>query len=67
MTKVCFWPIFPILGQKKTFWKIQLIISYRILAPCQNLEKTNNTIPRKCPDRQDGQTDSISKDTSGHC
>ena len=31
--------------------------SYRFLAPCQNLEKTNNTIPRKLPDRRkDGQT-----------
>ena len=26
--------------------------SYSILIPCQNLEKTNDTIPRKCLDRQ---------------
>ena len=26
--------------------------SYGFLAPCQNLEKTNGTIPRKRPDRQ---------------
>ena len=31
--------------------------SYGFLAPCQNLEKTNDTIPRKRPDRQDGQKD----------
>ena len=32
--------------------------SYRFLAPCRNLEKTNDTIPRKCPERQiDGQKD----------
>ena len=31
--------------------------SCRFLAPCQNLEKTNDTIPWKCPDRRkDGQT-----------
>ena len=39
--------------------------SYGFLAPCQNLEKTNDTIPRKRPDRmtegwkdgwKDGQT-----------
>ena len=38
--------------------------SYEFLATCQNLEKTNNTIPRKCPERKtdgrmDGQTDPI--------
>ena len=31
--------------------------SYGFAAPCQNLEKTNDAIPRKYPDRQkDGQT-----------
>ena len=31
--------------------------SYRFLAPCQNLEETNHTIPRKRPERRkDGQT-----------
>ena len=29
--------------------------SYGFLASCQNLEKTNDTIPRKCPDRQKGE------------
>ena len=33
-------------------------ISYGFLAPCQNLEKTKDTTPRKYPDRQkDGQRD----------
>ena len=32
-------------------------ISYGFLAPCQNLEKNNDTIQRKRPDRwKDGQT-----------
>ena len=31
--------------------------SYGFLASCQNLEKTNDTIPRKHPDRQNGKTD----------
>ena len=32
--------------------------SYGFLAPCQGLEKTNDTISRKCQDRQkDGQKD----------
>ena len=26
--------------------------SYGLLVSCQNLEKTNDKIPRKCPDRQ---------------
>ena len=30
--------------------------SYGFLAPCQNLEKTNDKIPRKC--RAEGQTES---------
>ena len=29
-------------------------ISYGFLASCQNLEKTNDTIPRKRPDRRKG-------------
>ena len=38
--------------------------SYGFLAPCQNLEKVNDTIQRKCPDRwkdgrTEGQTDPI--------
>ena len=39
---VHFWSIFPIFGAKT---------SYGFLAPCQNLEKTNDIMPRKCPDR----------------
>ena len=41
-------------------WKIQLsrTTSYGFLASCQNLEKVNDTIQRKCPGRQkDGRTD----------
>ena len=48
------------LGQKKFSWKIQLsrTTSYGFLASCQNLEKVNDTIQRKCPGRQkDGRTD----------
>ena len=42
-------------SKKKLFRKIT---SYEFLAPCQNLEKTNNTIPRKLQDRRkDGGTD----------
>ena len=44
-----FWSIFPIFLSRTT--------SYGFLASCQNLEKTNETIPRKHPDRRkDGQT-----------
>ena len=55
-----FWSIFPIFGPKKNFPENptpSLTTSYRFLAPCQNLEKTNDTIPRKRPGRrEDGQT-----------
>ena len=45
-----FWSIFPIFLSRTT--------SYGFLASCQNLEKTNETIPRKHPDRRkDGRTD----------
>ena len=56
--KPCFWPILgpfsQFWGQKKFSWKIQLsrTTSYGFLAPCKNLEKVNDTIQRKCPDRQ---------------
>ena len=54
-----FWSIFPILGAKKIFPEnlaLSRTTSYGFLAPCQNLEKTHDTIPRKRPDRQkDGQ------------
>ena len=41
------------LSKKKIFWKIRLprTTSYGFLASCQNLEKTNDTIPRKRLDR----------------
>ena len=59
-----FWPIFPILGAKDFFLEnpaLSHTTSYGFLASRQNLEKTNDTIPRKRPDRQkdgpkDGQT-----------
>ena len=51
----CFWPIFPILGAKKIFLEnlaLSCTTSYGFLTPCQNLEKFNDTIQRKCPDRR---------------
>ena len=54
-----FWTIFPILGAKIFFLENRSVThnSYGLLASCQNLEKTNDKIPRKCPDRQKaGQT-----------
>ena len=56
---VHFESIFPILEAKKIFLENPTVMhnSHGILAPYQNLEKTNDTIPRKRPDRQkDGQT-----------
>ena len=50
-----FWSIFLISGAKKKFPENQALsctTSYRFLAPCQNIEKTNDTILRKCPDRR---------------
>ena len=67
--KPSFWPIFPIFGAKKIFPEnlaLSLTISYGFLAPCPNLEKVNDRIQRKRPDRQtegwaegqkDGRTD----------
>ena len=56
-----FWPIFPILWAKNFFLEnpaLSSTNSYGFLAPCQNLEKTNDTISRKCLDRRkDGRTD----------
>ena len=56
-----FCPIFLILGVNK-LENPAGTTSYGFLAPCQNLEKTNDTIPRKRPDRHkdrrnDGGTD----------
>ena len=50
-----FGSIFPIFGAKKNFLEnpaLSCTTSFGFLAPCQNLEKVNDTIQRKCPDRQ---------------
>ena len=61
LKKPCFWPIFPNFGTKFYFLEnpaLSRTTSYGFLASCQNLEKTNDTIPRKCPDRwKDGRKD----------
>ena len=65
LKKTLFWghfgPIFLILGAKKFFPENPALsrkTSHGILAPCQNLEKINDTIPRKRPDRRNnGQKD----------
>ena len=60
---------FPILGAKKNYFLENLALSrttsYGFLAPCQNLEKSNDTIPRNHSDRRrnggtEGRTDPIS-------
>ena len=57
----CFWPIFPMLWAKNFFLEnptLSRTNSYGFLAPCQNLEKTKDTISRKRLDRRkDGRTD----------
>ena len=64
--KTLFWcildPFSQFWGQKKKFFQENLALSrttsHGILAPCQNLEKIYDTIPRKCTDRnKDGRTD----------
>ena len=48
------WTIFPILGAKIFFLENLApprTTSYGFLASCQNLEKNNDIIPRKCPGR----------------
>ena len=53
--KLCFWPSFPIFGAKNIFLEnpaLSSTTSYEFLAPCQNLEKVNDMIQRKCVDRQ---------------
>ena len=56
-----FWPIFPILGAKNFFLEnpaLSCATSYGFLASCKNIEKTNDTIPRKHLDRwKDGRKD----------
>ena len=53
--------IFPIFGAKKIFLEnpaLSRLTLYEFLAPRQNLEKVNDTIQRKRPDRRkDGRTD----------
>ena len=55
------WVHFPNSWGKKIFLENPALLhttSYGFLAPCQNLEKVNDTIQRKCQDRQkDGRTD----------
>ena len=43
LKKPCFWPIFPIFGQKNFFLENPALSRtlYGFLASCQNLEKTN--------------------------
>ena len=51
---VHFESIFTIFGVKKIFLEnitLPRATSYGFLAPCQNLEKVNDTIQRKRPDR----------------
>ena len=52
---------FPVFGAKKIFLEnpaLSRTTSYGFLAPSQNLEKVNDTIQRKRPDRRkDGRTD----------
>ena len=66
-----FWSIFTILGAKKRFTEIPALsctTSHGFLGPCQNLEKTKDTIPRKFPNRRtEGQAQSVSKDSSSYC
>ena len=56
-----FGPIFPIFGAKTIFLgnpALSRTTSHGNLAPCKDLEKLNNTIPRKDPDgRMDGRMD----------
>ena len=54
--KPCFWIIFGPFSQLENIFPenvdLSCTFSYRFLAPCQNLEKINDTIPRKRLDRQ---------------
>ena len=66
--KHCLGPMFPIFVAKNIFLEnpaLSRTTLYGFLASCQNLEKTNDTIPRKRPDRRkerrtEGRTDPIS-------
>ena len=53
LKKPCFWPKLFLENPARSHTAL-----YEFLASCQNLEKTNDTIPRKRPDRRkDGRTD----------
>ena len=68
-SKIRSWPIFPILEAQNFFRKIRLLhtTSHGFLAPCQNLEKTNGTIPRKCTNwKIEGRADPISLGPSSY-
>ena len=57
--KALFLVHFPNFGGKIFFPEnpaLSCTTSYGFLAPCQNLVKINDVIPRRCPDRQDGRT-----------
>ena len=66
---------FPHFWAKKIFMEnpaLSHITSYGFLAPCQNLEKVNDTTQRKRLDRRkdgrrEGRTDLILKDPSSYC
>ena len=69
-----FWAHFPNFWGKKSFPGKSGSVpttSYGFLAPCQKLEKVNDTIQRKCLDRRkdrqkDGRTDPILWDPSSY-
>ena len=69
LKKPCFWPILgpfsQFLGQKKISLENLALLcttSYGFLAPCQNIEKVNDTIQTKCPNRQkDGWKDRMDR------
>ena len=49
------WSIFVIFGAKTIFMEnsaLSCTTSYGFLASCQNLQKSNDTVPRKRPDRR---------------
>ena len=53
LKKPCFWPKLFLENPARSHTAL-----YEFLASCQNLEKTNDTIPRKCLDRwKDGWKD----------
>ena len=64
-----FWSIFSIFGAKKFCLEnsaLSRTTSHRFLAPCQNLEKTNDTFQRKRPHRLNGGMTDGRKDGRKH-